>query len=119
VVAPAADESVQVGSSFTITVDVTLFPNFARSPWNNQSRATGNLAQHGTADEDTVDLSDDGSDTDTNGNGDPRDPGEDDPTPLPPFGTGPNPIPASGPFGIALLVLSIALLGWGRLKFPV
>jgi hypothetical protein len=108
-----------VGSSFTITVDVTLFPDFARSPWNNQARATGDLAENGTADEDTVDLSDDGTDTDTNGNGDPGDPDEDDPTPLPPFGTGPNPIPASGPFGIALLVLSIALLGWGRLKFPV
>jgi hypothetical protein len=119
IVLPAIGESMPVGSSFTITVDVTLFPDFARSPWNNQARATGDLAENGTADEDTVDLSDDGTDTDTNGNGDPGDPDEDDPTPLPPFGTGPNPIPASGPFGIALLVLSIALLGWGRLKFPV
>jgi hypothetical protein len=119
IVLPATGESMPVGSSFTITVDVTFFPDFARAPWNNQARATGDLAENGTANEDTFDLSDDGTDTDTNSNGDPGDPDEDDPTPLPPFGTGPNPIPVSGPFGIALLVLSIALLGWGRLKLPV
>ena len=108
-----------VGSTFTITVDVTLYPDLTRSPWYNQARATGDIVENVGADEDTVDLSDDGTDTDTNDNGDPGDPDEDDPTPLPPFDAGPNPVPASGPFGIALLVLTIALLGWGRLRFPV
>ena len=89
------------------------------SPWNNQARATGDITENGNADEDTADLSDDGTDTDTNGNGDPGDPDEDDPTPLPPFDVGVNAVPASGPVGIALLVLTIALLGWGRLRFPV
>lgn len=64
-------------------------------------------------------MSDDGTDTDTNGNGDPGDLGEDDPTPLPPFAAGPNPVPASGPLRIALLMFSIALLGWGRLRILV
>jgi len=115
-VLPVAGESMPVGSTFTITVDVTLFPDLARSPWNNQARATGDITENGSADEDTADISDDGTDTDTNGNGDPGDPDEDDPTPLPPFDIGPNPIPASGPLGILLLVLSIAVLGWGRLR---
>ncbi len=115
-VVPMAGESMPVGSTFTINVDVTLFPDLTRSPWNNQARATGDIVENGSPDEDTVDLSDDGTDADTNGNGDPGDPDEDDPTPLPPFANGVNPIPVSGPFGIALLIMSMAVLGWGRLR---
>jgi hypothetical protein len=105
-----------VGSSFTITFPLTFYPDLSRSPWYNQARATGDLTEDGTADEDTEDLSDDGTDTDTNGNGDPGDPDEDDPTPLPPFEAAVNAIPVSGPVGIALLVLTIGLLGWSRLR---
>jgi hypothetical protein len=115
-VTPTAGQSMPVGSTLTITFDLTLYPDPGRSPWYNQARATGEITENSSADEDTVDLSDDGTDVDTNGNDDPGDPGEDDPTPLPPFDTGVNPIPTSGPLGIALLVMAIALLGWGRLR---
>ncbi len=116
-VEPTAGQSMPVGSTFTISFPLTFYPDGARAPFENQGRATGDVSQDGDADEDTVDLSDDGTDTDTNGNGDPGDPDEDDPTPLPPFDTGVNAIPVSGPFGVVLLVLSIAVLGWGRLRF--
>ena len=118
-VLPTAGESMPVGSTFTLTIDVTLYPDLTRSPWYNQGRATGDIVENGSPDEDTVDLSDDGTDVDTNGNGDPGDPDEDDPTILPPFDNGINPIPVSGPFGVMLLVLSIAVLGWWRLRFLV
>ena len=114
-VEPTAGETMPVGSYFTITFDVTLFPDFGRTPWNNQVRASGDASQDGTADEDTVDLSDDGTDTDPNSNGDPRDPEEDDPTPLPPFASI-NEVPVSGPLATVLLILSLAVLGWNRLR---
>ncbi|HSN56312.1 MAG TPA: hypothetical protein VLT32_16720 [Candidatus Sulfomarinibacteraceae bacterium] len=115
-VLPVAGESMPVGSTFRVSFPVTFFPDTARSPWYNQARSTGDITENGTADEDTVDLSDDGTETDPDGNGDPGDPDEDDPTPLPPFDVAVNGIPVSGPVGIALLVLSIALLGWSRLR---
>jgi hypothetical protein len=115
-VGPSPGEAMPVGSSFTITFPLTFFPDLTRSPWNNQARATGDVAEDGTADEDTEDLSDDGTDTDPNGNGDPGDPDEDDPTPLPPFDVAVNGIPVSGPVGIAILVTLMAVLGWGRLR---
>ena len=115
-VGPSPGEAMPVGSSFGISFPLTFYPDLGRSPWYNQARATGDIAENGTADEDTEDLSDDGTDTDPNDNGDPGDPGEDDPTPLPPFDVAVNAIPVSGPVGIALLVLTIALLGWGRLR---
>ena len=115
-VGPSPGEAMPVGSSFGISFPLTFYPDLGRSPWYNQARATGDIAENGTADEDTEDLSDDGTDTDPNDNGDPGDPGEDDPTPLPPFDVAVNAIPVSGPVGIALLVLTIALLGWSRLR---
>jgi hypothetical protein len=53
---------------------------------------------------------------DPNDNGNPGDPGEDDPTPLPPFPRTGAPIPMSGPLATALLVLALALVGWARLR---
>ena len=114
-VSPAAGESMPVGSAFTITFVVTLYPDLSRNPWYNQARASGDSSQDGTPDEDTVDLSDDGTDVDSNGNDDPGDPDEDDPTPLPPF-TSINEVPVSGPLGTMLLILSLAILGWHRLR---
>ena len=67
----------EIGHSDWLVVDQERIDLFAR--------ATGDLAEDGTADEDTADLSDDGTDADPNDNGDPGEPGEDDPTPLPPF----------------------------------
>ena len=81
-VAPVAGQVMPVGSTFTIRFPLTFYPDGARAPFENQARATGDQAEDGTADEDTVDLSDDGTDTDPNGNDDPGDPNEDDPTPL-------------------------------------
>jgi len=115
-VLPAAGETMPVGSSFTISFELRFVPDFARSPWNNQARATGDVAEDGTADEDTEDLSDDGTDADPNDNGDPGEPGEDDPTPLPPFPGEATPIPASGPLAVTFLALALALLGWVRLR---
>ena len=81
-VTPVAGEWMPTGSTFTISLPVTFYPDGARAPFENQGRATGDEAEDGTADEDTEDLSDDGTDPDPNGNDDPGDTGEDDPTPF-------------------------------------
>ncbi len=113
---PRSGESMPVGSSFTVSFPVTFVPDDSRAPYDNQARATGDRVENQTADQDTTDLSDDGTDVDPNDNGNPGDPGEDDPTPLPPFPRNGTPIPMSGPLATALLVLALALVGWARLR---
>jgi hypothetical protein len=108
-------DRIEIDAAVTLEPRLRFVSDLARSPWSNLARATGDLAEDGTADEDTADLSDDGTDADPNDNGDPGGPGEDDPKPLPPFPGEARPIPASGP----LPALALGLLGAGRLSGTV
>ncbi|MDY7093023.1 MAG: hypothetical protein SX243_08635 [Acidobacteriota bacterium] len=72
----AGASTLAVGASATITVTVRIDPNGATGPFFNQATASGE-SPGGTP---TQDVSDDGTDPDPGGNGDPSDPGEDDPT---------------------------------------
>lgn len=74
------------GEATTVSFTVTFHPNLDLGDFvvDNQAVASGDLIFYadGTPDGSTTDLSNDGSDPDPNGNGDPGDPGEDVPTSL-------------------------------------
>ena len=74
----SGEDTMAAGTTATLDVSVQVSLNGAGGPFANQSVAISTDA----ADVTTRDLSDNGSDPDANGNGDPTDPGEDDPTPV-------------------------------------
>jgi len=71
-------DSLGVGASGTITLVVTVTPNGNLGPYNNQATALGTSPAGSTV----SDLSDDGVDPDPDGDGNPDESGENDPTPL-------------------------------------
>jgi hypothetical protein len=113
-VAPTSGEYLPVGSVFAISVSVRFFPNPAVTEYLNQARATGDVGgEDGVADEDTVDLSDDGTEPDSGDgsggppNGDPRDADEDDPTEVE-VQFSPESIPTLDHWGIVAMILLLA-----------
>ncbi len=74
----AASSNLTVGAVGQITFGVVFDPNGLPGPFNNQATATGLSPQSTTV----TDLSDNALDPDPNGNGDPDEPGENDPTPV-------------------------------------
>ncbi len=74
----AAGNTLAVGAIKTLTVVVTVTPGTSAGPYNNSARADG-VSPIGAF---TYDISDNGVDPDPNGNGDPLDPDENDPTPV-------------------------------------
>jgi len=58
---------LEVGQSITLAFDLRFYPDFAEAPFLNQASATGDIAANAdaTADGDTTDLSNDGTDTDS------------------------------------------------------
>ena len=81
----AAGVNLSLGGSRTVTFTVRIVPNGAFGPFNNTSTATA-ASPAGTT---VTDVSNNGSNTDPNGNNKPNDPGEDDPTPV---NLNPNPV---------------------------
>lgn len=81
----AAGSTLPVGASATIPITVQVdstqpdFPADGGDGYNNQVTASGIGANSGTP---VDDLSDNGVDPDPNSNGNPEEPGEDDPTPV-------------------------------------
>jgi len=71
-------DTLAVGASGSITLTVTVTPGADLGPHDNQASATGTSPASTTV----SDLSDDGLDPDPNGNGDPTEQGENDPTPV-------------------------------------
>ena len=69
-------DSLAVGELATISFDLTFNPNGLAGPFNNQAIAQA----ESPAGSGTSDQSDNGTEVDNNGNDDPSDPGEDDPT---------------------------------------
>ncbi len=74
----AGSSSLPFGATETITVTVQFAPNGASEPFNNTAVASGDSPLGVN----TTDNSDNGVDPDPNGNGDPTETGEDDPTPI-------------------------------------
>ena len=74
----AGEDALEAGATATLDVSVSVSPNGASGPFANQAVAVS-TDDAGTT---TNDLSDNGTDPDANGNGDPSDPGEDDATPV-------------------------------------
>jgi hypothetical protein len=111
---PTSGENMPVGSVFAISVSVRFFPDPAVTEYLNQARATGDMGdEDGVADEDTIDLSDDGTVSDSGDgsggppNGDPRDADEDDPTPIS-VDLAIGAIPTLDQWGIAVMILLLA-----------
>ncbi|MCA9839998.1 MAG: hypothetical protein KC422_24020, partial [Trueperaceae bacterium] len=63
--------ALEVGQSITISFDLTFYPDFAKAPFNNQASASGDLPRNanGVANADTSDLSNNGTDPDTDDDG--------------------------------------------------
>ena len=74
----AASSNLTIGAVGQIDFSVTFDPNGQAGPFNNQATASG-TSPLGT---NTTDLSDNGLDPDPNGNNNPNEPGENDPTPV-------------------------------------
>ncbi len=72
----AGSDTLAVGQSGSVTFDLTFDPNGLPGPFLNSAQASG-AGPGGTV---SSDLSDAGSQPDANGNGDPGDPEENDPT---------------------------------------
>ena len=72
------EDTMAAADSATLDVSIEVSLNEAAGPFENQAVAVSTNESGAT----TRDLSDDGSNPDANGNGDPSDPGEDDPTPV-------------------------------------
>ncbi|MBT8057579.1 MAG: DUF11 domain-containing protein [Gammaproteobacteria bacterium] len=72
----AGTDTLAVGQAASVTFDLTFDPNGLPGPFFNSARASGS-GPGGTV---SNDLSDAGSEPDANGNGDPGEPGENDPT---------------------------------------
>ena len=71
-------DTLAIGAQATVNFDLTFDPMGLPGPFLNSASGT---AQSDGGDV-TTDISDDGTDPDANGNGDPGDPGEDDATPI-------------------------------------
>ncbi|MDM8542345.1 hypothetical protein QUF90_14820 [Desulfococcaceae bacterium HSG9] len=71
-------DTLAVGTRVTITFDVTFNPQGLAGPFFNSATATGTSPNNAKP----SDTSDDGTDPDSNGNGDPSEGGENDPTPI-------------------------------------
>lgn len=69
--AVATSPVLEVGQTITLTFTVRFYPNLANSPFFNQVSASGDLPRNfnGTASGNTTDLSDDGTDPDSDGDG--------------------------------------------------
>lgn len=76
----AAASTLAPGVTLTVSLSVTFSPNGAPGPYFDQVIASGSDPDG----VETSDLSDDGIEPDPNGNGDPGDAGENDPTPITP-----------------------------------
>ena len=74
----AGSDSLAIGASGTIEFTVEFQPMGLTGPFHNQAVASG----EGPGMELTTDLSDDGTDPDSNGNNDPNEPVDNDPTPI-------------------------------------
>jgi uncharacterized repeat protein (TIGR01451 family) len=74
----AAGQSLALGGTASIRLVVTVTPGSNLGPYNNSATANG-TSPAGTG---VTDISDDGTNPDPNNNGDPSEPGENDPTPL-------------------------------------
>jgi len=73
-----SSSSLAVASTGQISFSVTFNPNGQAGPFNNQALASG----MSPGDVIVTDLSDDGADPDPDGDGNPDEPGENDPTPV-------------------------------------
>lgn len=104
----AASSNLAAGAVGQITFSVTFDPNAAAGPFNNQATVSAVSPQSTTV----TDLSNNGLDSDPNGNGDPDEPGENNPTPII-IARPVNEIPVAG--GTGLLLLAVLLGAFGLL----
>lgn len=109
----AAGSTLPAGAVETIRFSVRVDPAGLTSGFCNAAVATGTF--NGVQ---TSDTSDDGTDPDPNGNGDPTEAGENDCTPIQVSGPGPAPaaVPFDSPWTLTLLSLVLVLWGWRRLR---
>jgi uncharacterized repeat protein (TIGR01451 family) len=124
----AGTDTLAVGDTAIITLDVRFDPNGATGPFNNSALA--NATSPGSSTPGNVtDTSDDGSNPDTDGDGNPDETGENDPTPitfteLPVIGVAKsatitsvgNVDPDSGPLGPFTVQMSLTLENLGNVN---
>lgn len=103
----AAASSLAVGESATIEMVITLNPNAAAGPYQNQAFASG-LGPVGQV---TEDASNDGLDPDPDSDGDPTGPDENTPTPIDVRGFQHFPVPVMSPIGLFILLVLMGGLG--------
>ncbi len=101
----AASSSLAAGAAEMITITVRFNPNGAVGPFNNTALASAQSPAGTTV----TDISDDGAYPDPNGNGDPGDPGEYDPTPINITLENTVEIPTLSYFGLAFFTVLLAV----------
>ncbi|MGF1645220.1 MAG: SdrD B-like domain-containing protein, partial [Thiotrichales bacterium] len=79
---PAAGGSLAIGESVVLSFDLSFIPRAPSGVHWNQAIASGDVERDGVPDGDTTDLSDDGLVSDSDRDGNPNEPGENDPTPI-------------------------------------
>ncbi|MGF1548752.1 MAG: SdrD B-like domain-containing protein [Thiotrichales bacterium] len=79
---PAAGGSLAISESVVLSFDLSFIPLTPSGVLWNQAIASGDVVRDGVPDGDTTDLSDDGLVTDSDRDGNPNEPGENDPTPI-------------------------------------
>ena len=79
-----AGGALAVGESMTVEFELRFYPDLNKTPYNNQALVEADANDNDTKDAGILvsDLSDDGTDTDADDDGNPSESGEDDPTPL-------------------------------------
>jgi uncharacterized repeat protein (TIGR01451 family) len=77
----AGTDTLAVGATATVTLNIRFDPNGATGPFNNSATASATSPGSSTAGN-VTDTSDDGSDPDTDGDGNPDEAGENDVTPI-------------------------------------
>ncbi len=107
----AGTDTLAVGASGTIDL-VVDFVDDGTGPYFNQAIADGEGDISGLP---TSDPSDDGINPDTDGDGIPDEPGEDDPTVVDPPGDDPYAVPTLGTLGLLVLLGLLLVLATGRI----
>jgi hypothetical protein len=98
----AAGNTLAIGASGTIDVLLRVMPGQGLGPYLNSATASG-LSPEGDP---VIDISQDGSDPDPDGNGDPGDDGDPTPVVFPPFS-----VPVLGKWGMLMMGLMLMMAG--------